>query len=110
MKRKYGGTLYFTEYWATMVAKAYIWQTLGVKIRSNFPKVKDVLETKESVVVTFRDEDSFMNPKWRDFYKKLKESGVKTNALLGSNAYVFKRDKTISVTTNGIAFKDYERD
>ena len=37
-------------------------------------------------------------------------NGVKTNALLGSNAYVFKRDKTISVTTNGIAFKDYERD
>ena len=58
MKRKYGGTLYFTEYWATMVAKAYIWQKLGVKIRSNFPKVKDVLETKESVVVTFKDEDS----------------------------------------------------
>ena len=113
MKYYCGMTLYFKEYWARLMAKAYIWQTLGVSIRNEFPSVRDVLETKETVEVRFKDGDSLESQlKARDFYRKLEEAGIERSKYfngVGIETFIFKRDKSIAVSVNGIHYQKNER-
>lgn len=104
MRRRFGYLLYYIPKFARMVAKAYIWQELGVKLRNNFPEVQSVLDTGKVVEVRFSSTTKTM---YEDeiFFKKLENAGVERNKRPSLyTTFIFKKDPSIKVSADGIDY------